>query len=515
MKNRPGWRRAAILAAATALALPLWVRAQEKAVSDSHVTLSADEASLEVRMADGATHAFTLAGGEVRVDGEVLGTYEPGGALWTSWRTFLPEVVGSATPGRMLEAWEPELPTGADGRAARALTATFDELFGAVPEAAARTAPTVGGQVLAPGGMSFDQLTVELERLGDAVARLGDEAQDAVDHLALVVHDDYAVPEGTDVAGNVALLDGDLELRGTVEGDVLVLSGTLDLAPGGLVEGDIIQVGGEVVRSGGHVDGELLSLRALPAPEAPAGAGEAAAPPSARVDGDVGSPSLHLQTRRGFFGRVGHNISRAVGSLVGTLGFLIVLGFLGMLAVYFLRSRLEVVADTVRQSFGRSFGVGIAGQLLFVPILIVLFVAVITIPIVPFYVIAVALALLGGYLAVAHAAGEIVALQRYTWIERLRLRRSNSYYYVLSGLVVLLGPLLVGSLLYLFGGLLGFVRGLTFFAGGVLTWAAFTSGFGAVILSRAGKRTEWARPASGVGDLFAEADEYGGGASSA
>lgn len=507
-----------MLAAAAALILPLWLAAQEKTVSDSHVTLSAGEASLELRLEDGTTHVFSLSEGKVRVDGEVRGTYEPGGTLWNSWRTFLPDVVGSATPGRMLDAWAPEIPSGADHRATEALTGVFDDLFGGVPEPAGPAAATaVAGQVLAPGGLSFEELAAQLERLGRSLDRIGDQAPDAMDRLALVVHDDYQVPEGRVVEGNVALLDGELELGGTVKGDVLVLDGTLGLAPGGLVEGDVIQVGGDVLRNGGHITGELLSLRSLPEAGLPAEVEIGDAPVPSRVDVNVPSPRIIVHGRRGFFGRIGHNIGRSFGGLVGTLVFFLSLGFLGALAVYFLRGRLEVVADTVRASFGRSFGIGIAGQLLFVPVLIVLAVAIITIPVIPFFVLAVGLALLGGYLAVAHAAGEVVALQRYTWIERLRLRRSNSYYYVLTGLVVLLVPFIAGSLLYLFGGLLGFVRGLTFFAGGVLTWAAFTSGFGAVILSRAGKRSEYARPAvdPGAGDLFAGDDAYGGGASSA
>jgi cytochrome b subunit of formate dehydrogenase len=71
------------------------------------------------------------------------------------------------------------------------------------------------------------------------------------------------------------------------------------------------------------------------------------------------------------------------------------------------------------------------------------------------------------------------------------LRRSNSYYYVLSGLAALLGLFAVAALLHLFGGMLGFLRGLAVFAGVALTWFAGSTGFGAVILSRAGTRRDY------------------------
>jgi hypothetical protein len=123
---------------------------------------------------------------------------------------------------------------------------------------------------------------------------------------------------------------------------------------------------------------------------------------------------------------------------------------------------------------------------LFFPALLIMTVLVITIPVIPFFVIGTGLAMLCGYLAVAHGAGEMFAKRRYRyeWLERLR--RSNSYYYVLSGLVLLLIPFALAAALWVFGGLLGFLRGMVVFVACVATWVLCTSGFGAVLLTRAG-----------------------------
>ncbi len=45
-----------------------------------------------------------------------------------------------------------------------------------------------------------------------------------------------------------------------MDGDVLVLDGTLTLSSSANVRGDILQVGGEVIDAGGTVSGEIVSL---------------------------------------------------------------------------------------------------------------------------------------------------------------------------------------------------------------------------------------------------------------
>jgi hypothetical protein len=258
------------------------------------------------------------------------------------------------------------------------------------------------------------------------------------------------------------------------------------LRDGGVVVGELVSVSFDLE----HLDG-LAELEDL------------------SVDVSV-DPDVRVHTgrhRRGFFGRIGHNIQHAVGGIIATLAWLIGLGLLGAGIVYFFRPRLEVVADTARLDMTRSFGVGLAGQLLFVPIGLVLVVGIVTWLVIPFYVLAAALAIPAAFIAAAHATGEMFDLKRYDWVERLNFRRTNSYWYVWTGLALLLAPFAIGSAMYLLGGLLGFVRGLVFFAGGVIMWAAVTTGLGAILLSRGGSRREYVE--GSASDLFSDADDFG------
>lgn len=508
------------MAAAALLALTLPFTAasaqapeRERIVSSS-MSVSSGTAALELELADGATHRIRFSDGEVTLDGESLGTYEPGGALETAWRRLLAEGLqgtgGFSLGADRLRGWAPP-----GGSTAEALTGAIDELLAPEPPAAgggdtvSMTGP--GGETLAiaPGRLSVDELVTRLSHLRSSLARLGDEAEEAAGELALVVHDDYAVDEGRVVDGNLALLDGELRLAGRVRGDAVVLDGTLVLEPGSSVEGNVFQAGGEVERAGGRVAGEFLSIEPL-APAADPAPPTAAAPDvdiEERVRDEVRSRMREYRERErpGFFGRLGNNVGRAFGGVLGVVSSLVLLGVAGALTVYFGRSRLETVAETIQANPARSFGVGFAGQLLFVPVLVVLCVAIITILVVPLFVVGTAVALIGGYVAVAHLTGETLARQRYRYEWMERLRRSNAYFYVFSGLVALLAPFALAETLHVFGGWLGWLRGLIHFSAAVLTWVAVTAGFGAVLLSRGGERREYARP-RGTGESGATAE---------
>lgn len=501
----------AVLAALVVLpASPRPAAAQEtREIVESTMTVSSDAATLQLETSDGETHRIRFRDGRVSVDGETVGRYEPGGSLEQAWRRLLATGL-AGSPGFELDAerlrsWEPD----AEGDAAEthdAMMSALERILGT--EAADRD--TAGGETssmqapdgeqvsIAPGRLSVERLTRQLRRLERSLGRLGEEARASAGDLAFIVHDDYEIPRGRTVEGNLALLDGELRLGGEVTGDVLVLDGTLLLEPAARVSGDVLQVGGEVQREGGRVSGEFLSVEPV---------GPSAAPDAPGAPGDIGDRVQEEVERRleeyrrqrhepGFFGSIGRNIARAFGGVIGVVGMFLLLGLAGVLGVYFLQPQLETVADTARHSFGRSFGVGLAGQFLFFPVLLVLVVAVITWLVIPFYVAASAVALLAGYLAVAHAAGELLARRRfqYEWMERLR--RSNSYYFVLSGLAVLLLPFALAEAFHLFGWWLDFLKGLVHFLAVVGSWVAVTVGLGAVLLSRGGQRTEYARPAS-------------------
>ena len=188
------------------------------------------------------------------------------------------------------------------------------------------------------------------------------------------------------------------------------------------------------------------------------------------------------------------HITRGLGGVFSTLMSYAILVGLGFLAVFFGRKHLEGIADTARHATLKSGLVGLAGSFLVLPAyilgLLALAVSIVGIPLIlvfaPLFPVAVVLAAVGGYLAVAHGAGEALAERRFTGSDWFN--RANSYYYVITGVGLLLVLFLAAHIVSMAGPWLGFLEGLLKFMAVMLTWAAFTIGFGAFLVSRAGTR---------------------------
>ena len=76
-----------------------------------------------------------------------------------------------------------------------------------------------------------------------------------------------------------------------------------------------------------------------------------------------------------------------------TLSLFIILAVVGLIPVFMVRPQLETAADTLRYSFPRAFLLGLAAEFLLLPGLVVLALALLTIPLIPLYVAAAGLAL--------------------------------------------------------------------------------------------------------------------------
>lgn len=260
---------------------------------------------------------------------------------------------------------------------------------------------------------------------------------------------------------------------------------------------DVPGLGGDELAAKGRIESALRDL-ASSAPAIPAGA--AAAAPAAPESLRASFPAQPLTAESAPPSELRAPAATSTGvqllfqDVRNIVAVFIALAMIGFGTVFFARRYVEVIADTASNAFGRSLVVGLLGQLLLLPTLAMLIVGliftIVGILLLPFaiiaFIVAVAAAALGGYLAVAHAVGE-------TWTRRRMasgafVRHPTAYGYVFTGLVGLLG-LWAAAALFGWAGPVVYVFQAAAF---IVTWLAATVGFGAVLLSRAGLRETFA-----------------------
>ena len=440
---------------------------QSQVVRDHVVSVATGTSTLTFEFVDGGALTVTLEGGEVRIDGRVVGRYPMGGALETAWHALVLEASRDGTPAALalVRSWHP------DG-----LSRSEEALVTLIHERVAPLSAPVGAmpaprdlQQAEPGG-----LTIELSDLSDP-ARLAPLLRSAASlngpALRITVPGghahagNYSVGSAERVVGPILVIRGNADVFGRLEGNLATVQGDVVVHPGGVVTGDVLALSGQVRDLGGDILGQIRTLDAPPLhlPSAP----EATPIPA----------SLRL--------------ARNAAGVVGVFLTLLLVGF-GL--VLFARPPLEVVSDTVLHSFSRSLLVGLLGQVLVLPtfgmLVVGLILSVAGILLVPFAVIVFALllvlAVLGGFLAIAHAMGE--SLTRRQLARGISIASANSYRYVTVGL---------GGVAALWIAWIVFdwvpIAGTLIFATAVLvTWLLATVGFGAALLSRAGFREHFA-----------------------
>lgn len=317
-------------------------------------------------------------------------------------------------------------------------------------------------QPAGPGG-----LVVPLDDLADPVlvesrlrraTRTGDDRRISVPGGAAHAGD-YSVGSSEMLDGHLLVMNGTLDVYGTIRGNVVVSSGDAVIHRGGHVTGDVLALGGLVRLDGGRIDGDIRTLASAP------------------VTGAAAATTLSTP-------------ARLLRNTAGLAGLFVTLAGLGFGLVLFGRPHLEIVADTVSHSFGRALVVGILAEMLVVPtfgmLVVGLTLTVVGVLLIPFAVIAygllVVVGLLGGYLAVAHAMGETYVRRRMA--AGIMGGSANSYRFVIIGLV---GMLALWVVWILFGWVPvagALIKGLAALA----TWLLATVGLGAMLLSRAGAR---------------------------
>jgi len=489
-------RRALLALGLTAL-VPLTAHAQSREVVSKQVSVGRTEASLVLEFSDEDVLEISFDDGEVVVDGDVVGTFEPGGELEAAWRELLGQAVAldDGPLSEMLTDWT--APAELAGELADVAHEIDRALEDALSDARVDVDADAGSVSLSFGdnGSVFRVLLGSLGRLG-----VLEDALDGLDeNVRFHLDENVTVRSGEVVEGTLVVVDGTVRIEGEVDGDVVVVGGELDLRDGGEVTGQARLADSRVVRNEGTVGGGIVDLLEGEREREAALRSELRSEIEEQVRDDLRDELRNITRDDHSFSIMApfRPVVRAVGGVFETLVSILLLGAIGAAVIAFGGDKLDVIAETAKQSPGRSAIVGIAGTILLFPVWILgtiaLAVSIIFIPVaiawLPLFPLAALAAGIVGYLAVARNAGEWLADSEYPWTGWIR--KSNSLVTMVGGLV---GLMLAFAAAHVLSALpfVGFFGGILAAAGTIITIVAVQIGFGAVLLTRAGRRRdEW------------------------
>lgn len=293
-------------------------------------------------------------------------------------------------------------------------------------------------------------------RIDSSRTGLGARLPDA----ASFTYGDRRIGPDSTFKGIIAVARGNLDVFGTIEGDAYTIDGDIRVHRGGHITGDAYAAAGSVIIEGGTIDGRK---RAFTTP----------APVTGRA------PAKPLTT---------------LESIKLAIGWFALLTIIGLGVMVFAEPNLDGVVIGLERGFAKAFWMGVAGQVLMAPALLVLVAAlaitVLGVLLIPFAIVAYVIAAAGlvtlGFLAVARLTGGAFTSDRGTTSPRgVHLRA------LVVGLAVYFGVWVLAAAFTWYPMVGAILRTIAI----ALTWAAATLGLGATILSRAGT----VRPGAGSG----------------
>jgi hypothetical protein len=269
----------------------------------------------------------------------------------------------------------------------------------------------------------------------------------------------YTLPRGDIASGPVVVIGGTAIIDGHAEDDVVVIGGALRVGPTAEIDGDATAVAGNV-----------------------------AIDPMARVHGDT--RKLGVDWRRVVWPwdgwRWGAGAWRAA-AVTWTTARLVLTLFVSLLLTLIFPRSIGGVAHRIEAAPGASFVFGFLAQVLFVPALVVLILAlIITIVGIPLLaaVPAVVALFAGLWIAgFAAASATLGASLRGVIAPRLEPRLGD----VLVGFVVLTGCTMVGQVMML-GPWMGLIGGAVRALGACIEYLAWTIGLGAALMALFARR---------------------------
>ena len=456
--------------------VPVHAGGQARRVISHELAISQREAVLQLEFSGEDALGIALRDGSVIIDDDVVGGFESGDALDTAWRNLLGEIapLGAGPLGVALRGWDvPTSLRGADSDVARLMDQALEEALGPVETIMTPNQRTsVNTDTAVP---DVGRILQALFNRSDILSGLSDAFED-VDFVnsRIRIGEDVLISADEIIEGTMLVIDADITVEGRIEGDVVVVEGSIRVSDGGQVTGDIRLVDSRydgVDES--RLDGQVIHIQE-------------------RIRTEIRN-ELRNEARDS---SLRNSVAGGVADVAGNVMAFLFISLLALGIVRFAKDNLELVADTAQRNPMRAGVVGAAGAFLVLPTWVLgcvaLVISLVGIIALPFWIllfpVAVALGAGFGYLAVARNIGEWVAAREIsglTWI-----RRTNTLYAVVTGVGALVAFYVASNILDIFP-FFGFFSGLLITLGTIATVATFLVGFGAVLLTRGGRKAEF------------------------
>lgn len=295
---------------------------------------------------------------------------------------------------------------------------------------------------------------------------------------------DIAAGETT---GDAVCIGCSITVSGEVEGDAVAVGGTVHVESSGVVDGNAVGVGGKVrLESGARVGGDAVAV-----------GGTVQVADGATVEGQrstVGWGDGWRGHKGGWTLGTPFFFDSDFGELIWSILRALFLMLLCCISVLLARGSMENTARRLTEEPWKAMFAGLLTQLLFFPVLIfvtvILAVSIVGIPLlvlVPVAILALLVATLLGFAAVAQSLGRWAA-QRFGW------NLTEPFLPVVVGVAILQGVTILARLIGLPGGFLGLFAFALIALGFFIKYAAWTMGLGAMTLTLLGR--DWRRPGS-------------------
>lgn len=279
---------------------------------------------------------------------------------------------------------------------------------------------------------------------------------------------DVVVEEDEKINGDVVVVGGSIEVKGAVTGDVVAVGGDVDVFSTGVVEGDAVSIGGDVIkREDAVVEGEKISVGFLRGPF-------------------FRPPPMLTHFRFPFMFTHFRPPGWSLFLRIIRIAFIL---FIGIVVISVFPKHVNKVKEKTKHEFLKSGLVGLAAQILALPVFILLIITIIGIPVAllvePLLILA---ALILGFTGASLFIGE--KLQEHT-----SLKPDTRIMTLVIGILAVELVSLTARVMRIFGDIFSPFAWILTFLGVLIVYVVITVGFGASILTRLGTRPKEMKPA--------------------